>query len=368
MSAVNRLAATPWICPPRTRAPVQLNGLILTRRTARITDMGSLAAILLYHRIASDPIDAHGLCVSPEHFRSHLDVIRELAEPAPLADVLCGSTVPRKLVVSVTVDDGYADMSTAARMLADADIPGTFFVPTGALGQVHGYWFDNLERMFFANPRLPPSIDWESTVWPLRTAEDVIQAHDSLHRLLRSRPTMIKQSLVTLESKLGHDGKGHPGRAITTEDNLISSLSRHTQLSIGLHGKTHAMLSRLMSNEEMAELRDSMRFVRQTFGHRPAILAYPFGTPDSYSHRTVATCRHLGITSGLTTDQSVYHYTEDPYRIPRLLVRDWSAEEFRAWFVEGFDSRWLTKWGTDRRLKLANVLHDVQQRYLGGAR
>ena len=72
-------------------------------------------AVLLYHRVADEPDDPFGLCVSPERFD---DQLAALARRYPvlsldeLTDRLEGG-LPKRAVL-LTFDDGYADVLSRA--------------------------------------------------------------------------------------------------------------------------------------------------------------------------------------------------------------------------------------------------------------
>jgi peptidoglycan/xylan/chitin deacetylase (PgdA/CDA1 family) len=91
--------------------------------------------VLTYHAVEPGPAP---LCVAPDLFRAHLDVIVESGVPAftvsQLAERLRGRTLPKRAVV-VTFDDAAASVvQTAAPMLADRGLPGTVFCVAGHLG------------------------------------------------------------------------------------------------------------------------------------------------------------------------------------------------------------------------------------------
>ena len=102
--------------------------------------------VLLYHRIARVDPDPWGLCVTPEHFAEHLDVLRawrriRLEEIGPSRWPMCG----RGLSVAITFDDGYADnLHEAAPFLMRSDTPATFFLATGYIGGEREFWWDEL--------------------------------------------------------------------------------------------------------------------------------------------------------------------------------------------------------------------------------
>jgi len=106
--------------------------------------------VLLYHRVIALESDPWELCVSPEHFSQHLDVLRKHFFPVRLQELLQisrGST-REKRYVALTLDDGYSDsLYNAQPLLERNDVPATVFVVTGALEQEQEFWWDELPRL-----------------------------------------------------------------------------------------------------------------------------------------------------------------------------------------------------------------------------
>jgi peptidoglycan/xylan/chitin deacetylase (PgdA/CDA1 family) len=93
------------------------------------------ALILTYHAVEQGPAP---LCLTPELFRSHLDVFEELGVStltvSELAERLRDSTLPER-AVAITFDDGCASaVRTAAPALAERGMSATFFCVAGHLG------------------------------------------------------------------------------------------------------------------------------------------------------------------------------------------------------------------------------------------
>ena len=102
----------------------------------RIWPSGPKPLILMYHRIADQPVDNWDLSVSPAHFEEHLRVIRRTRHPLPLTefvkDHMAGTLRPD--AVALTFDDGYVDNLVSGKpRLAAADVPATVFLATGFL-------------------------------------------------------------------------------------------------------------------------------------------------------------------------------------------------------------------------------------------
>ena len=106
--------------------------------------------ILMYHRVADDPIDHWGLAVSPCRFEEHLQVLRATRHSLPLTEfvrALVAGTLPPD-AVALTFDDGYVDNLVAAKpRLAAADVPATVFVTTGYVDRSEAFWWDELARL-----------------------------------------------------------------------------------------------------------------------------------------------------------------------------------------------------------------------------
>ena len=105
--------------------------------------------ILIYHRVAEDPIDPWRLCVSPDNFARHMEVLRrkgfKTVHVSELADAARARRLPRK-TVAVSFDDGYRDNLDAARPILERyETPATHFATAGYIGSDEPFWWDVLD-------------------------------------------------------------------------------------------------------------------------------------------------------------------------------------------------------------------------------
>ena len=97
--------------------------------------MSARALVLTYHAVEPGPAP---LCIDPELFRTHLDLIvasgvRTIALDALAEELAEGG--PRAPAVAITFDDGYAStVEVAAPLLAERRLSATVFCVAGYLG------------------------------------------------------------------------------------------------------------------------------------------------------------------------------------------------------------------------------------------
>jgi peptidoglycan/xylan/chitin deacetylase (PgdA/CDA1 family) len=242
------------------------------RRWFRADSAGD-GVILLYHRVAEVNADPWGLCVSPQHFAEHLEVLRRCARPVHLTELVEGITqgrVPRK-AAAVTLDDGYHDnFDCAFPTLARYGLPATYFLTAGALVERREFWWDELEQILLQPGRLPSTlkltIDGRPCEWELGTAAEYGE-HDALeHREWRTwhpAPTMRHElyrtlwnqfyrlvyadKLKMLDELLTWAGAGPPSRQTHRRLSVdeATQLAKSDLAQIGAHTVTHPGLPHL---------------------------------------------------------------------------------------------------------------------------
>lgn len=111
--------------------------------------------IALFHRV-TDAIPEDGLTVSTAWFRDFCALMRDRFHVVPLAELhrlLKARVRPPLRTVAITFDDCYRDNLFAARVLAEYELPATFFIPPKYVGTEHVFpWDKHLPRM--------PNLTW----------------------------------------------------------------------------------------------------------------------------------------------------------------------------------------------------------------
>ncbi|KAF1075764.1 polysaccharide deacetylase family protein [Methanogenium sp. MK-MG] len=329
----------------------------------------SQGLILLYHRVATLDTDPQLLSVTPEHFSRHLEYLSEYYNPISLSELQRAMEVgkiPDKSVV-VTFDDGYADnFQNAKPILEKYGIPATVFVTSGYVGSEREFWWDDLERLLLLPDQLPDqlelTINGKTWNWDLtRDPEKIIkQGHETkskswnvtlssdpdpqytvyrdLHKLLKPISHEEQESILSILAEWS--GVSGTGRATHRSLSLkeLNQLDRGRLIEIGAHTMTHSMLSMQPEAAQKEEIIQGKLSLERMLGHQVHTFSYPYGGKIDFNKTTVKIVRKAGIDTACANYGSTFIKKVDPYRLPRVLVRDWDLQVFSynigKWFNE----------------------------------
>lgn len=321
--------------------------------------------ILLYHQVADLDGDPQRLAVSPAHFAEHLHVIRTLASPMRLLDVLDRTeALDARPRVVLTFDDGYADSFTHARPLLEShDVPATVFVTSGQVGADREFWWDELDQVVLRAPSLPAKLQlrigadvlrWRTRASGAASAFEAYPRwtidqpdHDERHTLYRTLCDAFRrcdaatrrQALDDLAAWAGVSPTVRTDRRTMTPDEL-RSLAAQDLVEVGAHTVTHTMLSVLPPAEQRREVTESKGSLEAVIGRPVRSFSYPFGMRTSYSADTVTAVRDAGFACACSNFEGLVDGRTARLELPRLIVRDWDgdafAERLRGWLGEGF--------------------------------
>jgi peptidoglycan/xylan/chitin deacetylase (PgdA/CDA1 family) len=312
------------------------------------------AVILLYHRVARLPTDPQWLAVPPELFEEHLRALRARFRPLALAELSAGlrrRRLPRRAVV-VTFDDGYADNLHAAKpALVRQGFPATVFVSAGAVGSSRGFWWDEAEQALFGDGAPTGSIDVPLGTmtrrfelggatalgsWNVAGGDDPTLRHGAYRALcaaLRTLPPGPRDAALAALAGGRELGRASH-RALTAAE--IGELAHGGLVEVGSHAVSHAPLARLPPEERRLEIAESRRALAGVLGAPPASFAYPFGSGDDLGEGTRDDLADAGFSCALTTIPGMTWVRSDPFALPRLMARDWPADELVRRVEEAF--------------------------------
>jgi len=289
--------------------------------------------VLMYHRVANLVVDPWRMAVAPERFAIQIEILKRNRDIVPmhwLAKKLREGLLPNR-AAAITFDDGYADVfENALPVLQRSGCPATMFITTEAINGT-GFWWDVLSKIVLEIPRLPPHLKMkmgsERLEWDLPENNSVGRGalHSELHARLKLMDRLQRnEALYQLASWAGVTVDLHMSSRVMTA-NEVHQLATTEGIEIGAHTVTHASLPLLNSNDLRNEVADSVRECRALSGKSVLGFAYPFGDHDDACVKAVEAA---GLQYAVTNISRELHSKTHPFRIPRILVADWSEAEF----------------------------------------
>ncbi len=301
------------------------------------------AVILMYHRVAKVDEDPHGLCVSPEHFAEHLQVLQRSFEVIPLREIASRAREGRlsRRSVAITFDDGYSDSLHVVQPLCDRyQVPATVFVTTGYLDGRREFWWDELEALTLGGAavtarELRVPVAEESLSWP--AGEPLRTIYDALHARLRPAARDVReQALATLAEWMGVTRAVRADHRPLTEDEC-RRLAQGRFMDVQSHTVNHLWLAVHPAAIQAAELGESRTHLQELTGRPITALAYPYGFRDAVAPVTLALAREAGYSAACATVRGHVSRTTDPLWLPRHVPGDVDGDELARRLTGFFD-------------------------------
>jgi peptidoglycan/xylan/chitin deacetylase (PgdA/CDA1 family) len=287
------------------------------------------AAILMYHRVADLVDDPTELCVSPETFRAHMELIARSYTPLALNDlrhVVVANKIPAG-AVAITLDDGYADALVASDILSDLSLPATFFVNSNPGCET---FHDALARTFCGPHRLPSELAMciAGREVAVRCGND-IQARHSAYREIHAFGWMLghehRRDLVRkLHEWSGVDSAPRNSHRTLTESE-VRELAKRPRHEIGAHTTNHLFLPAQTRSVKTEEITTNRHYLEGLVGRRIRAFAYPYGAADA---DTVAICRNINFETAVAVESRFVNAHSDPMLLPRIEVNRQSGNPF----------------------------------------
>lgn len=301
--------------------------------------------ILMYHRIATPPVDPWGLAVRPEHFEEQLAVIQRRRCSLPMSEFVQRfgrGTLPRN-AVAITFDDGYVDNLTEARpRLAAAGLPATLFLATGFVGRQHEYWWDELGRGVLLRPgafredvhvgnesirltfsaAMASDLTWRAWQQP-RTEREA--AYLTVWKHLRAAHAPVRDLAMSRLRAMLEIPPPAP-RDLPMNAEQVAAMAADDLVEFGGHTATHPVLTMLAPPQRRREIAEGRAACERLVGRRIAGFAYPHGAFDDDSRAAVRECGFSWACS--TESRAVPVRGADCFALPRLCVLDWDGDAF----------------------------------------
>jgi len=325
---------------------------------------GPGAIILLYHRVTKPARDPQLLCVSPEHFRQQIEVLSRVCRILPVSKIVEALRQGRSLerAAAMTFDDGYLDnLREAAPILGAAEAPATIFSTAGRNDEAGEFFWDELDRIFLSPGTLPGAIgvqvggaplevdlgesaDYDADQAEAHRGWNVLRPDDPTprHRLYRelcgrihSLPVVEREkTLMEIRMWAGMDAAIRQTHRMMSAEQM-QQLTRGSLVELGGHTVDHPRLSSESLSSQREQVVANRKGIVSVTGRESRGFAYPFGTRRDYAAETTSIVKEAGYDFACSNFAGGVNVETDPYQLPRLIVRDWAADEFE---------RRLTSW------------------------
>lgn len=301
--------------------------------------------MLLYHRVATLDRDPQGLAVTPQRFAEHLRCIGAHGVPMSLETMVeqaRAGALPRG-AVAVTFDDGYADnLLRAVPLLAAERVPATVFIATATLATGREFWWDELEHLLLECGPLPSRLQVRigtyAAEWDLSAMASPGEArrrvYDDLCLRLRSVTGAIRDQALNELSALVARPRQVRASHRPLDPAEVAVLAAAPGITVGSHTHSHSSLAQLPADEQRREIAGARHQLERITGTPVTTFAYPFGGRADLSASTVAIARDQGVTIACAAAPDSVRPATDPLMVPRIIVRNWTAAEFRQRWAE----------------------------------
>ncbi len=312
--------------------------------------------ILLYHRVTRLATDPQLLAVSPEHFAEHLELLKRIARPMRLGEMVSRARHGEDLngAVAITFDDGYADnLLEAGPILKAADVPATVFVAAGGIDSTREFFWDELDRILLQPGGLPEKLrvevgevryetnmgaavnysreEWERFRHWNVTMEDNPTARQRVYRevcgLIHQMTSAQREiALGQILKWSGLESVGRLTHRMMTAEQL-RELALGGLIEVGGHTVSHPLLSAESVADQTREISEGKVAIEEILGSPVRSFSYPFGGRRDYTADTMAVVKEAGFEYACSNFRGMVTAETDPFQLPRMIVRDWSAGE-----------------------------------------
>jgi len=316
--------------------------------------------ILLYHRVGIVNNDPQLLCVTPDHFKEHLEVLYKNFKVVDLEEaVLNGNNLgDAGKVIVITFDDGYADnLYQAKPILENYGMPATVFVVSGQTGEQQEFWWDDLARIFFIQPVLPTKLQirvrsqnylWNIENSALSNLSDLQwnvlnsknlnsrqKAYIDVARIIKTCSHPERNAIIdSIYQWAGLDALGRQDFRVMNQ-NELAALIDGGLIKIGSHTRTHVTLSAVDEETQFNEILESKKSLEEMLNKRISLFSYPFGGKKDYNATTIKILKRLDFRLACSNFPDRVYRTTNRFQLPRILVRDWDGNTFEK-FLSGW--------------------------------
>lgn len=225
---------------------------------------------------------------------------------------------------AVTFDDGFENnYSVAAPVLADMEIPATFYVTSGYIATDKMSWTDSIEMCLEKISVGMLSFPWSNKVWLFHNSSEKIEIMNYLRGYVKESRDIDTDKLVSLvaeQCKLfpQRSGDGPLDKKMSWKQ--VYELSLNKLFLIGGHSHSHRIMAFLNDSELEEEIKKSLELIGTSVPGVGKHYAYPEGLSFCYDQRVIDCLKRYGVRCSPSAIEGINSEMEDPFRLKRIFV------------------------------------------------
>lgn len=262
-----------------------------------------------------------------EIFARSIDAVSGVGQALSMDEVLwhCENNLafPPKSF-AVTFDDGFENnLSVAAPLLADLNVPATIYVTTDFVEHNRMSWIDKIESAVEAAPEQSLSTEWASDDFLLGDADSRILFLEAVRSYVKTsrsvHPDIFAEGICL---QLGVDVAEHSDSELDRKLSWgqIRELAGSEIFTVGGHSHSHPILSFLSAEELDNELDTCFSLLEDKAGVGPTHFSYPEGLRHCYSDEVINALSRRGVRCCPTAIEGRNNVGHDPFQLRRYLV------------------------------------------------
>jgi peptidoglycan/xylan/chitin deacetylase (PgdA/CDA1 family) len=295
------------------------------------------AVILLYHRVAELISDPQLLSVAPGKFEEQVKILKkdcDLLTIDEFTKLLSEWKKMPKRPAIITFDDGYADnIQEAVPILESTNAQALFYITTSNIDSEREFWWDELERLFLSDIRLPANlqITFKQQLLQFDTSSYAArkETYNQLHLILKySVSSERDKAIEDCRKVIGVTDQGRPTHRVMSSAEVLR-MSNSPSAIVGSHTTNHPALSALSFEAQLEEVRSAKQVLEKLTGRSITHFSYPFGSKKDYNADSVTACKSLDFEMVCSNYYGQVHSWSNRFELPRILVRNWDGKTFR---------------------------------------
>ncbi|RJR35894.1 MAG: hypothetical protein C4576_24460 [Desulfobacteraceae bacterium] len=262
--------------------------------------------ILMYHGITPEKLPIEDWCFTESAiFQEHLKYLRNhfyLTSLSGAVDLLMSGRIKEPTAV-ITFDDGFASTyDLVFPLLKETGVPVAIFLSTKFIDSDDTIWFCRLHQALTAT--VAPEFVWRGERLRIDGKARKAAVSNLLQAALKELPrdqldAEVHEIARMLSQRAKPVGEKSPFRILSAGQ--ISQMQQSGLVEFGAHSHSHAILSRLSSEEQEKEIMLSKENVERLTKRPCRYFSYPNGRRQDYDITTIHLLRSAGFIAALTT-------------------------------------------------------------------